>query len=448
MKETRRGSAKTASFVDACFWFRRDLRLEDNIGLAQILQDYSHVLGVFVFDQEILSRLQDSQDARVTFIYDRLVTLKKELQKQGGDLLVVYGDVEEEWQKIIDLYEPEAIYTNRDFEPYARVRDPKIQSLAEKNDCVFKTFVDHVIFEPGEITKSDGNPYLVYTPFSKQWLQKFESIDLAPKRIERGYWAQISIPEMPSLESLGFDRNSQIDFPSNKYSRTQFDTYGNTRDLPAVVGGTSRLGVHLRFGTISIRQLAREAAEAKDLTFLKELIWREFFIHLLWFYPKTPKTAFKEQYDHIPWRTGRDADRDFERWCQGHTGYPMVDAGMRELNQTGYMHNRVRMVVASFLCKHLLIDWRRGERYFAEKLLDYELASNVGNWQWAAGSGADAAPYFRIFNPYTQREKFDPDWDYVSQWVPEYDSDEYVNEVVDYKEGRERALRVYKDAVG
>ena len=434
---------------EACFWLRRDLRLEDNRGLSKALEEHSTVLVVFIFDRYILDQLKDKNDARVTFIHDQIQRLKGELQNKGSDLLVTYGQVEEEWEKILVQYRPRAIYVNKDFEPYARLRDPQVEALARTHDCEFKTYVDHIIFPPGAIVKDDGNPYSVYTPFSKKWLLAFKETTRKQYPVRESSFAKITDDlTLPSLTSMGFTRNTTIPIPQARYSPELLATYAQTRDLVSLPDGTSRLGIHLRFGTVSVREVVAQAALVQDTTFLKELVWREFFIHLLWFHPRTCRESFKPRYDQIPWRRGKEADRDFEAWSQGHTGYPLVDAGIRELNQTGYMHNRVRMITASFLCKHLLIDWRRGERYFAQKLLDYELASNVGNWQWASSGGADAAPYFRIFNPYTQQEKFDPDWTYISRWVPEYDTEAYPSEIVDYKEGRERALQVYKDAVG
>ncbi len=434
--------------VDACFWFRRDLRLEDNVGLKEALTHHGAVLGVFIFDQAILSQLEDQDDARVTFIFKEVKKMKQTLRERGSDLLVVYSDVETAWQNIFEEYKPQAVYANTDFEPYARMRDEKIAELASTYKSSFVTFLDHLIFAPGEISKDDGTPYTVYTPFSKKWLKAFtaKTVTVLPAT-DYAHFAQAEYGEMPSLEEMGFVENTTIDIPGIDYTLDMIERYVETRDIPSLVGGTSRLGLHLRFGTISIRPLYTKARQASENTFLKELIWREFFAHLLWYYPHSYTKAFKPAYDHIPWRTGPDADRDFEAWKKGETGYPIVDAGMRELATTGYMHNRVRMITASFLCKHLLIDWHRGERYFAQKLLDYELASNVGNWQWASSSGADAAPYFRIFNPEAQQKKFDPDFEYIKKWVREYGTDVYPSEIVDYKIGRERALETYKKAL-
>lgn len=430
------------------FWFRRDLRLIDNVGLYHALQENDWVLPVFVFDETILSELEDADDVRVTFIYDTIAELKTALKEKGSDLLVVYGNAQEEWEKIIQEYDLDAVYYNRDYEPYARKRDVEIRAMAHKHNCQLIGHKDQVMFEPGEILTEDGKHYSVYSYYGKKWIERLANYEFSDYRNNYDNLYQKKVGKMPSIGEIGFKRNTDIDIPSSYINEDIIADYGKTRDIPALAHGTTRLGVHLRFGTISIRTLAKKAREAGGDTFAGELAWREFFMQLLWFNPETPKKAFKEKYDDIPWRIGVEAEADFEAWKQGKTGYPIVDAGMRELNATGYMHNRVRMITASFLCKHLLLDWRWGERYFARKLLDYEQSSNVGNWQWAAGSGADAAPYFRIFNPYTQREKHDPNWEYVSKWVPEHDTHEYPNEIVDYKEGRERALNTYKKAVG
>lgn len=436
--------------VDSVFWFRRDLRLDDNTGLFHALSENKSVLPVFIFDKKILDKLELDDDARVTFIHETITDIKNQLRQQHKDMLVLYGDTEEQWKKIIETYKPKSVYVNRDYEPYAQSRDKKIKQLLADNDCVMHSFKDQVIHEPGEVLKDDGKPYTVYTPYSKKSAAQLnlekDLCHYASKEVLENC-TTIDCDDIPTLQSMGFSRNTTISIPSANFEKKVLETYNETRDIPAHKSGTSRIGIHLRFGTVSVRQVARAAYQVADPTFFKELIWREFFMQLLFYFPHTPQKAFKEKYDSIPWRTGKEADADFDAWCQGKTGYPIIDAGMRELNQTGYMHNRVRMITSSFLCKHLLIDWRRGERYFAQRLLDYEMASNVGNWQWASSSGADAAPYFRIFNPYTQQEKFDSQWEYISQWVSEYDTDDYVSEIVDYKEGRERALSVYKKAL-
>jgi len=440
--------------IDGIMWFRRDLRLEDNAALFHALSKCKNVLPVFIFDQRILEKLPEN-DARVTFIWERLELIQKTLQKKGSDLLVIYDTPEKAFGAIIKEYGALPVYTNEDYEPYARKRDQLIDKLLAKHsnadEKLLKKYKDHVLFAPGEVLKDDGTPYSVYTPFSKKALK--EAQDDAPwgefvitaKHLQNFTKTSKNFPAV-ALKDIGFVESEQK-VPSYEINKNFLEGYKDTRNIPSDVDGTSHVGPHLRFGTVSTRALARQAYEAKDITFLKELLWRDFFQSLLYYYPQTPNEAFKKKYDDIKWRSGKSADKDFESWKNGKTGYPMVDAGMRELNQTGTMHNRVRMLVASFLCKHLLLDWRRGERYFALKLLDYELASNVGNWQWAAGSGADAAPYFRIFNPMTQHEKFDPESEYVKKWVPEYGSDAYVEPIIEHKEGRERALSAYKEAV-
>lgn len=440
----------TDNSVDSIFWFRRDLRLHDNTGLFHALSENQSVLPLFIFDKKILDKLDHKDDARVTFIHNTLQEIKSSLRQRHKDLLVVYGDVEQEFETVLQKYGPKRIYTNRDYEPYAIARDKKIKQLAEQYGCQLLDYKDQVMCEPGEVLKSDGKPYTVYTPYSKRMVQDFDANTVfsqydSEKILEN--CATIDLEDMIGVATMGFKENTAVRIPKVQYQKSILNSYGETRDLPAKKDGTTRLGLHLRFGTVSIREVAKQAYQIADPTFFKELIWREFFVQLLFYFPHTPQKAFKEKYDNIVWRTGKEADADFTAWTKGQTGYPIVDAGMRELNETGYMHNRVRMIASSFLCKHLLVDWRRGERYFAQRLLDYEMASNVGNWQWASSSGADAAPYFRIFNPYTQQTKFDPDWKYIQKWVPEHNTDQYVSEIVDYKEGRERALKTYKKAL-
>ncbi len=424
------------------FWFRRDLRLEDNTGLFYALQQESNVLPLFIFDRNILDDLEDKTDARVSFIYDQIEKLKQKLEEKGSTLLVKYGKPEEAFEQIFEDYEISSIYTNRDYEPYAKKRDLAIENLANENETSFLTFKDQVIFEPGEILNGSGEFYKVFTPFSKVWLQKFEETSIEP--LTNFQWKNL-LPTDPekliSLSDMGFE-SSEIKIPSSNPDEEIIRHYDETRNFPAV-NGTSRLGVHLRFGTISIRKLAIKASELNK-TYLNELIWREFYMMILAFNPQVVDKAFKPAYDHIPWRNNEE---EFEAWCAGKTGYPIVDAGMRELNQAGYMHNRVRMIVASFLTKHLLIDWRWGEAYFAKKLLDYDLSANNGGWQWAAGTGTDAQPYFRIFNPESQTEKFDKELKYIKKWVPEFGTEKYPKPIVDHKFARQRALDTYKKAL-
>ncbi|MEZ2415429.1 deoxyribodipyrimidine photo-lyase [Muriicola sp. E247] len=427
------------------FWFRRDLRLEDNTGLMQALNREYPVLPIFIFDPQILHELTED-DPRLSFIYKRLEGLRDRLQKDYDSSCAFYYDEPlEVFKKLHQDFDLKAVYCNRDYEPYAKERDEKIKDYLNSVDCEFKTYKDQVIFEKSEVVKDDGDPYVVYTPYMKKWKEHFKTenpLKGTKENIkEDNYYKQKDLPFL-SLQDMGF-KESDIKVPDYDVSSPLIQDYEKTRNFPAK-DGTSHLGPHLRFGTVSIREMVRKAKAENNETFLNELIWREFFMQILWHFPRTTNEAFKKKYDRIPWRNKED---EFEKWKNGQTGYALVDAGMRQLNATGYMHNRVRMLVASFLCKHLLIDWRWGEAYFAEKLLDYELSSNVGNWQWAAGSGVDAAPYFRIFNPMTQIDKFDKDRKYIKHWVPEVDTDEYVPKMVDHKEARERCLETYKSAL-
>jgi deoxyribodipyrimidine photo-lyase len=425
------------------FWFRRDLRLDDNTGLYQALKSELPVLPLFIFDQNILNSLKDKSDARVTFIHQSCDTLNQALSKLNTRLEVKQGDPEDIFREILATYNIDTVYTNHDYEPYALDRDKKIEDILAKENVRFRSFKDQVIFEKDEIVKNDGDPYTVYTPYSKRWRAQLKTDEIAPYPSEK-FLKNIfreTPAEIPDMTAIGF-KKSKMSIPERKISEEIIKKYDETRNYPGIAG-TSRLGIHLRFGTISIRKAVREAIELNDV-WLSELIWREFFMMILWHFPYVVDRPFRKKYEAIPWREDYE---EFERWCQGNTGYPIVDAGMRELNSTGFMHNRVRMITASFLTKHLLIDWRLGEKYFAEKLLDYELASNNGNWQWSAGCGVDAAPYFRIFNSYTQAKKFDPDNAYIKKWVPEFLSDEYPEPMVEHKFARERALDVYAAAL-
>ena len=425
------------------FWFRRDLRLEDNLGLYYAYSQEKNVLPLFIFDTEILNKLEEVTDARVTFIHDQITRLHEELKDYGSSIRVIKGTPLEVFQQLLESYEVQAVYTNRDYEPYAKERDKAVGDLLKSHKIDLLDFKDQVIFEKDEITTDSSQFYKVFTPYSKQWLAKYASLSFAPVKLEKrkNTFFQTKPLPVPTLSDLGFQK-SDLDFPPLHVNKSVIQTYDQTRNYPALAG-TSRLGVHLRFGTISVRILAHEAAKLNE-TYLNELIWREFYMTILYHKPEVVDNAFKPAYDRIPWRNNTE---EFERWCTGTTGYPLVDAGMRELNATGYMHNRVRMVTASFLTKHLLIDWRWGEAYFAQKLLDYELASNNGGWQWAAGTGTDAQPYFRIFNPTSQMEKFDREKKYILKWVPEYGTSSYSTPIVDHKFARERALETYKSAL-
>jgi deoxyribodipyrimidine photo-lyase len=416
------------------FWFRRDLRLDDNVGLYHALKSGHPVLPLFIFDEEILGQLP-RDDARVTFIYERLSELNDSLQLHGAGLLVCQGKPVEVWKKLVQEFDMASVFTNRDYEPYAIERDRQVGSILNEKNIRFETFKDQVIFEMGEVAKDDGKPYTVFTPYKNKWLSRVTTESLRSVRSEDGLQYLIKRSwEFPSLKSIGFTKSSIAVKPFNLDA---LDHYEEKRNFPSVDGG-SYLSPHLRFGTVSVRRMAMLASQ-KNSTFLNELIWREFFMQILWHFPHVIHQSFRPQYDRIQWLNN---EGHFKKWCEGRTGYPMVDAGMRELNQTGYMHNRVRMVVASFLTKHLLIDWRWGEAYFAEKLLDYELSSNNGNWQWAAGTGCDAAPYFRVFNPTEQLKKFDPKMVYAKKWLG--NDLGKIEPIVQHEFARKRALEVYK----
>ena len=426
------------------FWFRRDLRLDDNHGFYEALKGNYPVLPIFIFDTEILKKLS-KDDARVTFIYETLQKMRKTLQEKfGSSLAIFHGKPIEIYKQLIEDYTIKSVYTNHDYEPYAKTRDEEIQSFLETQQISFKTFQDQVIFEKGDVLKSDSTPYVVYTPYMKAWKARFKTLSVASYNIENLLNKAIKDTQLPNLtlSDIGFNPSNQK-IEDYTVTASLIQNYEATRNFPAK-NSTSKLGPHLRFGTVSIREMVQKAIAEKNEIFWHELIWREFFMHILWHFPHTAIQSFKPKYDRIVWRNN---EHEFKQWCEGKTGYPLVDAGMRQLNETGFMHNRVRMLVGSFLCKHLLIDWRWGEAYFAEKLHDYEMASNVGNWQWVAGCGVDAAPYFRIFNPTTQIEKFDKDLKYIKQWVPDFQELTYPIPMVDHAFARERCLGVYKEAL-
>lgn len=420
------------------FWLRRDLRISDNAGLYYALRNNENVLPIFIFDTVILDDLEDKADKRVEFIHQSLSTLKESFQEAGSSLLVLHGDP----VKIFSNLNPKTVYTNHDYEPYARQRDDKVKTILERKGSSFHSFKDQVIFEKDEVVKDNGEPYTVFTPYSRKWKARLNAFfqKSYPTEKYRSKLYQTNPFPFPTLEEIGFAPTHPA-FPERAVKGAVIKDYHLKRDIPGIIG-TSRLGVHLRFGTISIRKLVQLAVK-KNETWLNELIWREFYQMILWHFPKVDQ-AFKPQYDRIHWRNNVE---EFEAWCEGRTGYPIVDAGMRELNATGFMHNRVRMIVASFLTKHLLINWRWGEAYFAKKLLDFDLAPNNGGWQWAASSGCDAAPYFRVFNPELQTQKFDPDFKYIRKWVPEFETPAYPKPIVDHKKARERVLKVYKAAL-
>ena len=424
------------------FWFRRDLRADDNAGLFHALNSGLPVLPVFIFDTDILRHLE-AGDARVSFIYDRIAGLKRLFEENGSSLKISYGQTIEVFEKIVPEHRVKAVFTNRDYEPAARERDRKVKEFLDKKGVRFYDFKDQVIFDCHDIVKEDGRPYTVFTPYSRKWksvlteaaLDEFPSQKMLRNLMKTGW-----LP-FPGLEEMGFQK-IKYEVRDFDISEEKLRNYARLRDFPAEAG-TSRLSVHLRFGTVSIRKVTRQALLFSDI-FLNELIWRNFYMDILWHFPKVEKHSFKPEYDRIVWRNDED---EFERWRCGQTGYPLVDAGMRELNDSGYMHNRVRMVTASFLTKHLLVDWRWGEAYFAEKLMDYDLAANNGGWQWAAGCGCDAVPYFRVFNPALQSARFDPANEYVQKWVPEYQTTKYSKPVVDHTFARNRAITVYKSSL-
>jgi len=426
------------------FWFRRDLRLTDNAGLYHALKSNNPVLPIFIFDKNILDKLSDKADKRVAFIHAALQEMQASLVNIGSSLEVFYSTPAEVFEKLTSEFKVEKVFTNHDYEPYAKERDAAIAGLLKAKGASLHTFKDQVILEKDEVLKDDGKPYTVFTPYSRKWKAVLNDFHLKSYPTEK-YFNNLlkqAPGKIPALASMGFT-DTVTEFPSKTLNEELVSKYQQQRDTPAIAG-TSKLGVHLRFGTVSIRQIARQCRSISE-TFLNELIWRDFYHMILWHFPHVGYgKAFKPAYDLIEWRSN---ENDFDKWCKGQTGYPIVDAGMRELNATGFMHNRVRMIVASFLTKHLLLDWRLGEAYFAEKLLDFDLAANNGGWQWAAGSGCDAAPYFRIFNPYLQTKKFDPQLAYINKWVPELNELHYPKPIVDHEFARKRCLEVYKTAL-
>lgn len=426
----------------AICWLRRDLRLFDNAALYHAFQSGYPVLVIFIFDPEILETLPDKKDRRVAFIHQRLQELNKELISHGSSIAILHDLPKRAFQKLISESRVREVFANHDYEPYARRRDKEIKDLLAENGINFSSYKDQVIYEKHEVMKPDGTPYTVFTPYANKWKQRLhqEPIPEFASETLLHNLLKLETRELPSLESLGFEPVA-VNVPEPDISEDLIKNYHQTRNLPAVQG-TSMMGVHLRFGTVSIRHLVKQALQQNE-KWLNELIWREFFMMILYHFPRVERHNFRSKYDRITWRNN---EREFELWCKGETGYPIVDAGMRQLNETGWMHNRVRMVVAGFLCKHLLIDWRWGEAYFAGKLLDYELASNNGNWQWAAGTGCDSAPYFRIFNPATQLKKFDPKLEYVKTWIKDFRSD-YLPPIVDHAYARARALETYRKAL-
>ncbi|RYE54775.1 MAG: deoxyribodipyrimidine photo-lyase [Sphingobacteriales bacterium] len=424
-------------------WLRRDLRLQDNAALYHALKGPNPVLMLFIFDTTILDKLNARDDARVTFIYKVIEKLNNDLKKHGSSILVINDTPEKAWQQVLKTYTVKNVYANHDYEPYARERDDALSEFLSSESINFKTFKDQVVFEKDEVIKADGKPYTVFTPYFRQWEKKLNDFYKKAYPVDKylDNLLQIKPLAIPTLQAMGFEESDQ-DFPSIHFEK-KLDGYEKRRDYPGDEA-TSRIGLHLRFGTVSIREAIREAMNQKADKWLSELVWRDFYMMILWHFPYVSKSCFKPAYDKIKWKND---EKEFEAWCNGNTGYPLVDAGMRQLNEIGFMHNRVRMVVASFLTKHLLIDWRWGEAYFAERLLDYEMASNVGGWQWACGCGNDAAPYFRVFNPELQAKRFDPKHVYIDKWVPELKQQKYVQPIVEHTFARERVLKVFKEAL-
>ena len=424
------------------FWFRRDLRLDDNLGLNAALSSGLKVIPIFIFDTEIINKLEKN-DLRIKMIHAALGKLNDAMLGNRCNVGMYLGNPKAVFESLLKKFKIKSVYANHDYEPYAIERDKSIKSFLEKKNVTYKSFKDQVIFEKDEVVKDDGNPYKVYTPYSRKWIEKLKStgFETCKSETKLNSLASLELPYL-TLKEIGFDEK-EFDIPLFNINSKTIEKYEETRNFP-YLNSTSRIGAHLRFGFVSIRKLVEKALKNSNKTYLKELIWREFFMQILWHFPYTQEKSFKPKYDSIKWLNN---DEEFKKWCEGNTGYPLVDAGMRELNQTGFMHNRVRMLVGSFLCKHLLIDWRWGERYFAKKLLDYEMSSNVGNWQWVAGCGVDASPYFRIFNPKEQIKKFDKDFKYIKKWVPEFQSSLYPNEIIDHKFARNRCLETFKAAV-
>ena len=425
------------------FWFRRDLRLNDNAGLYRALKTGNHVLPIFIFDQSILNKLENKADKRIEFINNAIQQLNDDLKEFKSSIQVFYSTPENVFKDLVKAYDIECVYANHDYEPYAKERDANIKTFLETNHIEFKTYKDQCIFEKTEVTKDDGKPYTIFTPYSRKWKAKLTDYDVKPypnKKYFSNFFKTKSFI-IPSLKEMGFEK-TDLETPSKTISKSIVTNYTEQRNFPAM-NGTSHLSVHLRFGTVSVRALVKQALALNE-TWLNELIWRDFYMMILSNFPHASKNSFKPQYDKIIWRNN---EAEFDLWCQGKTGFPIVDAGMRELNETGFMHNRVRMIVASFLVKDLLIDWRWGEAYFAQKLIDFDLSANNGGWQWAAGSGCDAAPYFRIFNPSEQIKKFDAKYEYIKKWVPEFGTPEYPLPMVEHAKVRLRTLAAYKEAL-
>ena len=420
------------------------MRLNDNAGLYHALNENKTVLPIFIFDKEILNQLEDSSDRRVDFIHQAIVSLNNALIKEGSALFLQYDTVLEAFHKLTSSFYISSVYTNHDYEPYARKRDEKVSAFLKSIGIEFKTFKDQCVFEKDEVTKDDAKPYTVFTPYSNKWKKKLENCHYTAYPTEKYFQnlIQVSPYPIPELKSMGFKKTDIVFTASPTVDDLVLQKYKDQRDFPAIAG-TSRLSVYLRFGIVSVRALVARALPLSE-SWLNELIWRDFYMMILWHFPHAATASFRKEYDHIPWLNN---ESHFEKWRNGQTGFPIVDAGMRELNATGFMHNRVRMIVSSFLIKDLLIDWRWGEAYFAKKLNDFDLSANNGGWQWAAGSGCDAAPYFRVFNPTEQQKKFDPELKYIKKWIPEFGTPMYAAPIVDHAQARLRVIEVYKNTL-
>ena len=430
----------------ALFWHRRDLRFSDNAGLTLALQSGFLVVPLFIYDKEILDNLPNKMDARLTFIYNEVERLAREAEAAGGTFLAYYGTPAEIFEKLMQEHDIVAVYTNEDYEPYATRRDGQIDALLRRRGIPFHLVKDQVIFAKNEVLSKSGQPQKIFGSYRKAWLDKLTDTDLAARPSAALFKAEnlvrVPAPPRPTLESMGFVRYEQFvptaDLPDDDVVRN----YHETRNTPALQNGTIRRSVQLRFGTLSVRQLMRQA-QALNPKLLAELIWRDYFMMLLWHYPHTAREAYDPKLRNVPYRNNEE---EFRAWCEGRTGYPLVDAGMRELNATGYLPNRARITAAGFLVKHLLVDWRAGEKYFADKLLDYDLSQNVGNWQWMAGTGAVAAPWFRVYSPQSQLDTYDPQLEYVKRWVPEIGTPDYPAPIVEHKFARQRAIDTLRAA--
>ncbi len=466
-------------------WFRRDLRDYDHAALYHALKTSNEAYCVFVFDTDILDHLHDKSDRRVEFIWESVRELKAALLAKGGDLIVLHGNAQHEIPKLAHKLQTQAVFANHDYEPSAIARDAHIATHLKQNNISFHHYKDHVIFEKDEVLTMAGTPYGVFTPYKNMWLKTVNDFYIKPYPVDsyNKHLAKGTITEMPSLASMGFKTTnlSSMRLPTGMQGgltlfndfKARIIRYKDARDFPAVKG-VSYLSVHLRFGTISIRHLVGEAMQAANTgaqTWLSELIWRDFYVQILHHHPRVAMgNAYKAEYESILFPNNKIL---FQAWCSGTTGYPLVDAAMRQLNTTGFMHNRLRMVAASFLVKDLLIDWRWGERYFADKLIDFDLSANNGGWQWAASTGCDAQPWFRIFNPITQSERFDAQGKFIRKYVPELTTcndkeihapwlipplrlqslnlvigKDYPVPIVDHATQRTLALGLYKDTIG